>query len=901
VEIITKRVFRMPSLVIVESPAKAKTISRILGNGYVVEASYGHVRDLPERADDVPAKVKKEPWARLGVNVDNDFEPLYVIPDDKKRHVGRLKEALKKADALLLATDEDREGESISWHVVEILKPKVPVRRVAFHEITPEAVREAVAHPREVDQNLVRAQESRRILDRLYGYTLSPVLWKKVRRGLSAGRVQSVAVRLCVIRERERAAFRAAAFWDAEATFTHEGTTFSAKLVRIGPRRIASGQDFEQTTGRLKEGSEVVWLSDAPAVRTFVDAMERPFTVTKTDEKPITQRPYPPFTTSSLQQEANRKLGFSARHTMRLAQRLYEGIDVNGERAGLITYMRTDSTTLSERALAEAQSVIEKMYGAEYTSGPRRYKTKSKNAQEAHEAIRPTEISRTPEKLSKILDRDSLRLYELIWKRTVASQMTEAEILRTSVEISASLEGAPSINLAGPSRQPVEGDAVFTASGKIVKFPGYLRAYVEGSDDPEAEIADREVILPKLEVGEKLDPVRIEAKGHETQPPARYTEASLVKQLEAEGIGRPSTYASIIDTIQARGYVITQQKALVPTVTAFCVNQLLEKHFSEYVDIKFTARMEQELDDISTGELDWRDHLTRFYRGNGKREPGLEARVKLEEPKIEYPALVIGMHPETGEPVVAKVGRYGPYVQIGTNGENGDRRIASLPPDIAPADFSLEEALSLIQQKEEGPRTIGNDPDTGLPIYVLSGRYGPYVQVGENPTDRKAAKPRRASIPKEMPLEAITLADALKLLSLPRTLGKNPATGEDVIATKGRFGAYVKSGEETRSIRHRKDLDVYAITLAEALRLLAEPKATRGRRATRTVLKDLGKDATGKPIHILDGPYGPYVTNGERNASLPEGIGPDDLTPEDAVDHLARHGKAPRRRARASA
>jgi DNA topoisomerase-1 len=891
----------MPSLVIVESPAKAKTISRILGSKYVVEASYGHVRDLPERADEIPAKLKKEPWARLGVNVDKDFEPLYVVPDDKKRHVGRLKEAMKKADELLLATDEDREGESISWHVVQVLQPKIPVHRVAFHEITPEAVREAVAHPREVDKNLVRAQESRRILDRLYGYTLSPVLWKKVRRGLSAGRVQSVAVRLCVIRERERQAFRAAGYWDAEAIFTTGGSTFAAKLARVGSRRIASGQDFEQTTGQLKEGADVVWLSDAPDVRTLVDAMQRPFTVTKIDEKPITQRPAPPFMTSSLQQEANRKLGFAARHTMRIAQRLYEGIDLDGERVGLITYMRTDSMTLSERALAEAETVIRDMYGQDYTSGPRRYKTKSKNAQEAHEAIRPTELARTPESLSRYLDRDGLRLYELIWKRTIASQMTEAQILRTSVEISASFGGAAPVRVAGNGTKEVDGDAVFTASGKIVKFPGYLRAYVEGSDDPEAEIADREVILPELRIGQKLDPTKIEAKGHETQPPARYTEASLVKELEAEGIGRPSTYATIIDTIQARGYVVTQSKALVPTVTAFCVNQLLEKHFSEYVDIKFTARLEQELDDISTGELDWREHLEHFYRGNGKREPGLEARVKIEEPRIEYPALMLGKHPKTGEPVVAKVGRYGPYVQIGSNGENGDRLIASLPTDIAPADLSLEEALTLIQKKQDGPRVVGQDPDTGQPIYVLSGRFGPYVQVGENPKDRKGPKPRRASMPKEFTEATITLPDALKLLSLPRVLGTHPTSGEEIVAAKGRFGAYIKCGAETRSIRGRKDLDVYTIALGEALKLLAEPKVTRGRRTTRTVLKDLGKDKAGKPIHVLDGPYGPYVTNGEVNASLPEGIGPDDFTLEDAVDHLARNGKAPRRKARTSA
>lgn len=904
----------MASLVIVESPAKAKTISRILGKGYVVEASYGHVRDLPDSADEIPARYKKESWSRLGVNVDEDFQPLYIIPSDKKKYVKKLKDALKNADELLLATDEDREGESISWHVVEVLKPKVPVRRIAFHEITASAVREALEHPRDVDIRLVRAQESRRILDRLYGYTLSPVLWKKVRRGLSAGRVQSVAVRLCVIRERERRRFRKASYWDAEATFEKDGTRFIGKLSRVDDRKIANGQDFEQTTGELK-GKDVLWLPDQAAVTGLVDAMGRPFRVSKIEEKPITQRPAPPFTTSSLQQEANRKLGFAARHTMRIAQKLYEGVDLgDGERTGLITYMRTDSVTLSEKALGDAEAVIKKMYGDAFTEGPRRYKTKSANAQEAHEAIRPSEVARTPDSLSKVLDRDGLRLYELIWKRTLASQMSDAKVLRTAVEIESVLTNGPD----GAKT------ATFNASGKQISFPGYLRAYVEGSDDPEAEMADKEVILPNLAQDDALDPTAIEARGHETQPPARYTEASLVKKLEAEGVGRPSTYASIIDTIQYRNYVVKQGNALVPTFTAFCVTQLLEDHFADYVDLSFTARMEQSLDDISNGELDWREHLASFYNGNGSGEEGLVQRVTEAEPNIDYPSVEIGKHPETGEPVLAKVGRYGPYVQLGasngaatttkkkTTGKSAktgkktskktekkasdDRIIASLPNDIAPADLTVEEALDLIKRKQEGPRCVGKHPDSGLPIFVLTGRFGPYLQEGETPDDKKAEKPKRASIPKGIDGDTLTLEQAVLLLSLPRTLGTHPETGEEVVAAKGRFGAYLKCGSESRSLRGKKDVDVYTITLDEALPILKEPKKGGARRRQRTVLKELGKDKSGHTLEILDGPYGPYVTNGEVNASLPDGVQPDEMDMDRAVRHLAEHGKAPKRK-----
>jgi DNA topoisomerase-1 len=582
--------------------------------------------------------------------------------------------------------------------------------------------------------------------------------------------------------------------------------------------------------------------------------------------------------------------------------------------------------------LGDAEAVIKKMYGDAYTEGPRRYKTKSANAQEAHEAIRPTEVARTPESLSNVLDRDGLRLYELIWKRTLASQMADAKVLRTAVEIESLLTDGPH----------GARTATFNASGKQISFPGYLRAYVEGSDDPDAEMADKEVILPALAQDESIDPTAIEARGHETQPPARYTEASLVKKLEAEGIGRPSTYASIIDTIQYRNYVVKQGNALIPTFTAFCVTQLLEDHFADYVDLKFTARMEQSLDDISNGELDWREHLAAFYNGNGTANSGLVQRVQNAEPNIDYPAVEIGRHPETGEVVLAKVGRYGPYVQLGTsNGSasadeaadgsdtsapssktsskksskksakksakkggkktsatsatSDDRIIASLPNDVAPADLTVEEALDLIRRKQEGPRCVGQHPDSGLPIYILTGRFGPYLQEGETPEGKKAAKPKRASIPKGMSEDAVTLEQAVLLLSLPRTLGTHPETGEEVIAAKGRFGAYLKCGSESRSLRGQHDADVYTISLEEALPILKEPKKGAARRRQRTVLSDLGKDKSGRAVEILDGPYGPYVTNGEVNASLPDGVSPEEMTLDRAVRHLAENGKAPKR------
>lgn len=870
----------MSSLVIVESPAKAKTLSQILGKDYRVEASYGHIRDLPGNAEQIPSRLKGEAWARLGVNVEQDFEPLYIIPSEKKKNLKRLKEALADADLLLLATDEDREGESISWHVVEVLKPKVPVRRIVFHEITDEAIHTALKEPREINSDLVRAQESRRILDRLFGYELSPVLWKKVRRGLSAGRVQSVAVKLCVEREKERQRFNSSRYWDAEADFEKDQHRFTARLIKVGEERVATGQSFDSTTGEIKARSNALWLQSEEDVSTLLANWQVPWKVTSVEEKPVKRRPSPPFTTSSLQQEANRKLRFSARHTMRIAQRLYEGIEINGERIGLITYMRTDSVTLAERALQETQGVIHHLYGDSFTTGPRRYKTKSKAAQEAHEAIRPTVASRTPDQVTKYLNQDELRLYELIWKRTLASQMADARLKRTVVEIM----------VDGTDDSP---SGIFSATGTTVEFPGFLKVYDERSEDR----PDQEVLLPALTEAEELAPIEVRPKGRETMPPARYTEASLVKKLETEGIGRPSTYAPTLDTIQQRGYIIKQKNALIPTFTAFAVTELLENHFSELVDTQFTARMEQQLDDIAAGRLDWKDHLRAFYYGEAAEGAGLAAQIESEEPKIEYPAIRVGKHPETGKTIIVKVGRYGPYLQ--QEDENGERVAASVPDDVPPADLTVAEAVELLEKAKKGAQMLGHHPDTGEAIYLAHGRYGAYVQLGETPErGSKEPKPKRASLPKDTVEEDVDLDLALKWLSLPRSLGADPESNEEVIAATGRYGPYLKRGSDSRSIPAEED--VYTIELAKALEILAQPKKGRGRRsASRTVVHDYG-DGEGGKIQLLEGPYGPYLSNGELNASLPKGRDPKSIERDEAARLLAERGKAPKRRRRKS-
>src|SRR5688500_7617409 len=691
-------------LVIVESPAKAKTLGRFLGNKYRVEASYGHIRDLPESAADVPKEIKEKEWGRLGVDVDQDFTPYYVVPGDKRKQVALLKVAVKDASELLLATDPDREGESISWHLAQVLKPKVPVRRIVFHEITEEAVREALDHPGEVNENLVRAQESRRILDRLYGYTLSPVLWKKVQTGLSAGRVQSVAVRLIVEREEERRAFRTAVYWDLAARLKGEGREFIATLARLGDRRIASGKDFDAQTGALKNPN--VRLLDEAATTALVAALRAnvPWTVTSVEQKPGVERPAPPFTTSTLTQEASRKLGFATERTMQIAQRLFQGVDGGDSgMGGLITYHRTDSTTLSDKALQESARVIREMFGPEYYDTARRYQTRVKNAQEAHEAIRPTDFRLAPSQLEGVLDADELRVYELVWKRTMASQMVDARVLRSSIEISAAAPGGET--------------AVLTASGKAIEFAGFRRAYVEGSDDPAAELQEQEAILPQAKVGDRIhrdDSTAItllatEPKRHETTPPARCTEASLIKELERLGIGRPSTFAPTIATIVRRGYVFRQGKALVPSFTAFAVTKLLRDHFGDFVESDFTAEMEEDLDEISRGEREWVEFLKQFYFGT-KKHRGLLPAAEHGALNADYPLLDLGTEPDTGELVRVRIGRFGPFVQVG---EGGPGKTASLPEDIAPADLSVDKALELVRAKAEGPRSLGVDPATG--------------------------------------------------------------------------------------------------------------------------------------------------------------------------------------------
>ena len=865
-------------LVIVESPAKARTLARFLGKKYRVEASYGHIRDLPESAAEVPAEIKGKSWGRLGIDTDGDFTPYYVVPGDKKKNVTALKAAMKDASELILATDPDREGEAISWHLKELLKPKVKVRRIVFHEITEEAVKAALAEQHDVDENLVRAQESRRILDRLYGYTLSPVLWKKVQTGLSAGRVQSVAVRVIVEREEERLAFRTASYWDLEAKLRGGAIEFPATLAKIGGQRVATGKDFD-SKGVLE--STTVKLLDETDAQGLRETLMRklPWTVSSVEEKPYTQRPAPPFTTSTLQQEANRKLGFSSERTMQIAQRLFQGMDLGGgDLEGLISYHRTDSTTLSNKALVEAQHAVVELYGADYHKGPRQYQTKVRNAQEAHEAIRPTDFRRTPASLERTLESDEMRIYDLVWKRAVASQMADAKLLRTSVEMTGETSnGVP---------------ATFNASGKAIEFAGYLRAYVEGSDDPSAELLEQDTVLPKLSVGDqvwspdKMDQdlilLALDAKGHQTSPPARYTEASLVKKLEEEGIGRPSTYAPTVATIQRRGYISHQGKALVPSFTAFAVTRLLRNHFADYVDLAFTAEMEEILDKISNGEKDWLEFLAEFYRGDGKH-PGLEHLVEDKGQAIEYPIIELGIDPESNLPIRVRIGRYGPFLQMGSQADNGPR--ASLPEELAPADLTLEKAIALLKAKAQGPKSLGVDPVSGQHVYIMHGRFGAYVQLGETPEDREI-KPRRASLGRDHTEETITIDVALKLLSLPRELGIGE-DGEAILSNVGRFGPYVKQGTEFRSLEDTDD--VYTIALERAKELLAQPKKSgRRTRAEPKELKALGKHPTsGENVRILDGRYGPYVTDGTTNASVPKGTQVEAVTMAAAVELLA--------------
>jgi DNA topoisomerase-1 len=851
-------------LVIVESPAKARTIAGYLGSDFVVESSVGHIRDLPTKAADIPEKFRKEPWARLGVDVDHGFEPLYVVDPDKKKKVSELKQRLKGADELLLATDEDREGEAIAWHLVEVLDPKVPVRRMVFHEITRDAIEHALEETREVDQRLVDAQESRRILDRLYGYEVSPVLWKKITSGLSAGRVQSVATRLVVERERERIAFVAAGWWDVQATFDPE--RFTARLASVDGRRVAQGRDFGPD-GKLKDESAL--RLDEPAARALVAGLDgASYAVRRVEEKPYVRRPSPPFMTSTLQQEASRKLRYTSQTTMRVAQRLYEN--------GYITYMRTDSTTLSDAALNAARAQARELFGADSVPAqPRRYERKVKNAQEAHEAIRPAGDSfRTPQQVAGELSRDELALYELVWIRTIASQMVDAQGRTVTLRIGAHASTGE--------------DVEFSAAGTVITIRGFLAAYEEGRDEPLAR-ADEERRLPDLKQGDAVTAVSLEPHGHETNPPARYTEATLVKALEERGIGRPSTYASIIGTILDRGYVFKRDSALVPTFLAFAVVGLLEQHFGKLVDYDFTARMEDDLDRIASGEEQRVDWLKRFYFGDGSRGAGEDGEgLKTLVTDLGNIDAREASSVEIGNGIVLRVGRYGPYLER-------DATRANVPPDLVPDELTVEKAEELLSQQQSGDRSLGTDPETGREIVVRNGRYGPFV-TEVLPEDAKE-KPRTASLLSSMTPETVTLEEGLQLLRLPRVLGVDPADGAEVIARNGRYGPFVQKGKESRSLESESQL--FTIGLDEALALLAQPRQSRRRAQSAAPLRELGPDpVTGKPIVVKEGRFGPYVTDGETNASLRRGDDPAAIDADRAAELLAERrakGPAPKR------
>ncbi len=845
------------SLVIVESPAKARTIGKFLGKGYTIEASIGHIRDLPHGAKEVPEEFKKEEWAYLGVNVTKDFDPIYIIPKEKAAHVRKLKGLLKDAKDLYLATDEDREGEAISWHLCEVLNPKVPVHRLVFHEITEEAIRDALKNPRQIDQAMVRAQEVRRIVDRLYGYDVSPLLWRKIRPRLSAGRVQSVAVRLIVERERARMAFRTATYWDLVATFAKSsGETFNAQLISVDSRRIPAGRDFDSATGLLKDPNFLL-LNEKQAGELAEKLRSEAAQVAELEDKPYTTKPYPPFTTSTLQQEGNRKHGFTARQTMSLAQSLYEN--------GHITYMRTDSTTLAAVAIETARAIISNQYGPDYLpEKPRFYQTKVKNAQEAHEAIRPAgHPFAVPDDLRNVLSPDEFRLYDLIWKRTVACQMTDARARRITIRV-------------------VVDGARFEASGKIIDFPGYLRAYVEGSDDPEVELAGLDVVLPSVVVGEALACRELEAKSHTTQPPSRFSEASLTRSLEEMGIGRPSTYASIIDTILARDYVFKAKRGnvLVPTWTAFAVSRLLEVHLPDLVNYQFTAEMEDELDAISRGELNHLEYLRHFYFG--KDQQGLKGLVTSKTGEIDARdicSIFIGQ-PDGQPEVIVRVGRYGPFLQ------QGERR-SSIPEQTPPDEITLETALKMLDTAVQSEEPLGHDP-SGKPVYLKVGRFGPYVQRGHADDEEK---PQNASLLKSMTPDDVTLEVALKLLELPRTLG-NHANGHPIVAFNGRFGPYIKCDEETRSLPG--GLSPLEVTLEQAVELLAQPKTGgRGRGVKQAPLKVFeNSPVTNQPVNLLSGRYGLYVTDSVTNASLPRGTAAEEVTLEYALNLLKVRAEA---------
>jgi DNA topoisomerase-1 len=864
-------------LVIVESPTKANKIASFLGDGYIVQSSRGHIRDLPTGAAEVPAKYKGEKWARTGVNVDNGFEAIYVVSPEKRATLRTLQEALVGADELLLATDGDREGEAIAWHLLQELKPKVPAKRMVFHEITPTAIAEAVANPRDLDEDLVDAQETRRILDRLYGYEVSPVLWKKVMPRLSAGRVQSVATRLIVDRERERIAFRSASYWDLDAILDAGSDAppplFPARLTRVGERRVAQGRDFDSRGSLIvKDHDQLIRLDEAQAQALADSLRSAAFAVDSVESKPYTRRPYAPFRTTTLQQEAGRKLGYTAQRTMSIAQDLYE--------AGFITYMRTDSITLSSTAIAAARQQVQQLYGADYLPDqPRVYTSRVKNAQEAHEAIRPAgETFLTPAQTR--LSGDQFRLYELIWMRTIASQMKDAEGLSITVKINA---------------QPGDGEqCVFVASGRTITFYGFLKAYVESVEETDGHTDDEQTRLPRLTAGQQLRPESVTASGHETRPPSRYTEPSLVAKLEELEIGRPSTYATIIRTITARDYVFKKGTALVPTWLAFAVTRLLEEHFPRLVDYAFTAEMEDVLDEIADGHAERLRVLTDFYFGDDNRE-GLHRLVtelgEIDARKLSTFEIADPDALATGAPkVVVRVGRYGTYV------EDEEGRRANVADDLPPDELTIDLARELLAKPVGEERELGLDPETSRMIVAKNGRFGPYVTEILPEDSPKSAKPRTASLLSSMSLDSVGLDQALELMSLPRIVGKD-GDGVEITAQNGRYGPYLKKGSDSRSLESEDQ--IFSITLPEAEAIYAQPKQ-RGRAAAKPPLKELGADpASDRPMIIKEGRFGAYVTDGEVNATLRRGDDVETITAERAAELLAEKrakGPTPKKR-----
>ncbi len=842
---------RKQTLVIVESPTKARTISKFIGKDYVVKASNGHIRDLPKSAAEIPPKLKKEPWARMGVNIEKDFQPLYVVPSEKKKQVKELRAAIKNADRIYFATDEDREGESISWHLLEELKPKIPVKRLVFHEITKDAIRHSLDSARDIDQDLVRAQETRRVVDRLFGYEVSPLLWKKMAPRLSAGRVQSVAVRLLVERERARIRFTEASFWGMKAVFAKAGEAFETDLTHVGGKRVVIGKDFDPDTGRLKRLKDVVRLDAAAARKLEQQVRNASARVSSVEKKAYTTSPQAPFVTSTLQQETNRKLRFSARHTMSVAQQLYEN--------GFITYMRTDSTMLSDEAKAAARSLIEQEFGKEYLSEEiRYYRTKVKNAQEAHEAIRPAgEEFRPVAEVRRQLGPEAARLYEMIRMRAVASQMRDARGTHSVVTVDV-------------------GEARFRATGKTIEFAGFLKAYAVGADDAEPQQGGKERILPAMAEGDRLESRSAVASERRTQPPPRFTEGTLIRELERLGIGRPSTWATIVDLVLSRSYAFKKSSALAPTFTAMAVVGLLENHFTHLMNYAFTAKLEDQLDAIARGKLTRIDYLKDFYYGDGRA--GLRALVHAGESGID-PRIVcglpIGQTPQGAE-IEVRIGRYGPFL---TNGENR----AGIPDMMAPDELTPSKAAELIEAARRGPEPLGSAPEINLPVYLKNGRFGAYVQLGDGNDEEK---PKMASLPADKNLEEVDLAYALMLLALPRALGAHPDDNKDVVAASGRFGPYVKWGDEIRSLPGDMG-NPLEVTLDQAVELLRQPKVRRRAAARIETLKQVGKHpVTEKDIKVLSGRFGPYVTDGEINAGLPRGLKPEELTMDDAVGLL---------------